>query len=232
MRGTQLEEDAAKLGIKWTFNPPDAPHFGGVWERLVRSCKKALWNILGSQSLRKEQLTTVVCTVEQLLSNRPLTAASSDVEDLEALTPNHFPLGRSTIDYPNVVFNGGSTAMKRAFWMHSTLMKKIRDRWMKEYLPQLSTRKKWANEEQRVMAVGDLVWICDKQCHPLKYPLGRDLELHTGDDRISRSATVKTHRGVQKRPLVSLVLLEIDRQDVFLVTKNSAGDVAVTLENS
>ena len=82
------------------------------------------------------------------------------------------------------------------------------------------------------MAVGEMVWICDKQCHPLKYPLRRVLELHTGDDSISRSATVKTHRGVLKRPLVSLVPLEIDRQDVFLVTKNRAGDVAVSFEKS
>ena len=82
------------------------------------------------------------------------------------------------------------------------------------------------------MAVGDLVRICDKQCHLLKHPLGRVLQLHTGDGSISRSARVKTHRGVLKRPLVSLVPLEIDRQDVFLVTKNRAGDVAVRLENS
>ena len=91
--------------------------------------------------------------------------------------------------------------MKKAFWIHSTLMKKIWDKWMKEYLPRLSTRKKWANEKQRVMAVRDLVWICDKQCHSLKYPLEIVLELHTGDDSISRSATVKTHRGVLKNRL-------------------------------
>ena len=96
----------------------------------------------------------------------------------------------------------------------------------------LSTRKKWANEEQRVMAVGDLVWICHEQCHRLKYPLGRVVELRTGDDSISRPATVETHRGVLKRTLVGLVPLEIDRQDEFLVTKNRAGDVAVRLENS
>ena len=98
--------------------------------------------------------------------------------------------------------------------------------------PVFLPNQNWASEEQRVMAVGDLVWICDKQCHPFKYPLGKVLELHTGDDSISRSATVRTHRVVLKRPLVSLVPIEIDRQDVILVTKNRAGDVAVRLENS
>ena len=165
LNGTQLERDAARLGINCTSNPSGAPDFG-VCERLVRSCRKAMWNTLGSQSLKEEQLTTIICLVEQLLNNRPLTASGSNAADLEALTPNFFILGRSTIDYPNVVFNGGSTAMKKAFRAHSQFMKKIWDRWMKEYLPQLATRQKWATEEKRPMAVGDLVWICDKQYHP------------------------------------------------------------------
>ena len=125
LNGTQLDEGAANLGISWTFNPPGAPHFGGVWERLVRSSKKAMWIVLGSQSLNEEQLLTIVCSLEQLLNNRPLTAVSSDAADSEALTPNHSILGRATIDYPNVVFNGGSTAIKEAFRAHSQCMKKM-----------------------------------------------------------------------------------------------------------
>ena len=98
---------------------------------------------------------------------------------------------------------------------------------MKEYLPQLTTRKKWATEEKRPMAVGDLVWICDKQYHPFNYPVGRILELRTGDDEVSRSATLKTNRGQMETQLLNLALLEIDCNDVFLATRNRAGDVAV-----
>ena len=82
LNGTQPEEGAAKLRISWTFKSPGAPHFGGVWERLVRSCKKPMWNFLGSQSLKEELLTTIVCSVEQLLNNRSLTASSSDAAGL------------------------------------------------------------------------------------------------------------------------------------------------------
>ena len=71
------------------FNPPAAPHMGGVWERLTRLYKKAL-DVLQNQVLTDEVLLTAFAEVEWLVNSRPLTEISSDVDDLEALTPNHF----------------------------------------------------------------------------------------------------------------------------------------------
>ena len=139
------EEDAANLGINWTFNPVGAPNFGVVWERLVRSSKKAMWNNLASQSVKEEQLTTIICSVEQQLHNKPLIACNNRAAELEELTPNHFRLGQATIDYPNVVINGESAAIKKAFWAHSQQMMKIWDTWMEENLTQWTTRKKRAS---------------------------------------------------------------------------------------
>ena len=95
-----IEEHLIQRGIRWKFNPPAAPHFGGVWERLVRSCKKAMYAVLGNRSVTEHILSITMCIVEQILNARPLTTVSSDVNDLEALTPNHFLLGKRNVCLP------------------------------------------------------------------------------------------------------------------------------------
>ena len=95
----QITSNLAQTNIVWKLNPPGA-HFGGVWERLVRSGKKAMVSILVNRSLTDEVLTTTMCLVEQTLNARPITPASDDPEDLEALTPNHFILRRANVCIP------------------------------------------------------------------------------------------------------------------------------------
>ena len=95
----KIESDLAQKKIFWKFNPPGAPHFGGIWERLVQSCKNVMIAILDSRSLTDEVFSTT-CLVEQTLNARPLTAVSDDPEDLTALAPNHFLLGRENASAP------------------------------------------------------------------------------------------------------------------------------------
>ena len=88
-------ESLVKKGIKWKFNPPNASHHGGVWERLVRSFKHVFYAVLGNRRLTDDILANTVWLVEQSLNVRPLIPASADATDLDALTPNHFLLGTS-----------------------------------------------------------------------------------------------------------------------------------------
>lgn len=46
-----LREQLAAEQIRFRFNPPNAPHFGGSWEREVRSVKAALRTTLGAQTV-------------------------------------------------------------------------------------------------------------------------------------------------------------------------------------
>ena len=57
---------------------------------------------LGNISVIEDVLSTTMGIVEQTLNARPLTPVSSDVSDLEALTPNHFLLGNRNVCLPNL----------------------------------------------------------------------------------------------------------------------------------
>ena len=97
-----IEEHLIQRGIRWNFNPLAAPHFGGVCEQLMRSCKKAMYAVLGNTLVTENALSTTMCIVEQTLNARPLTPVSSDVNDLEALTPNPFLLGNKNVCLPHL----------------------------------------------------------------------------------------------------------------------------------
>ncbi len=82
----KIHDMLAMEGVKWEFNPPSTPHYGGVWERLIKSLKKVLQSLFHEQTLDDEGLSTVFCEVEAIMNDRPLTTVSND---LEPLTPNH-----------------------------------------------------------------------------------------------------------------------------------------------
>ncbi|XP_051786109.1 uncharacterized protein LOC127528851 isoform X1 [Erpetoichthys calabaricus] len=86
--------------IKWIFNPLSASHQGGVWERQIRSIRKILNSTLNQQTLDDENLPTMMCKVESILNNRPLTKTSDDPNDLEPLTPNHLLLLKTKPEIP------------------------------------------------------------------------------------------------------------------------------------
>ena len=100
MQKQKIADTLTQQEIEWHFSPPSAPHFGGIWERIVRSCKEALKFTLNARATSDEVLTTVFAEVESLLNGRPLTHLSVDPNDSEPLTPNHFLLGRPNPNLP------------------------------------------------------------------------------------------------------------------------------------
>ena len=57
--------------ISLHFSPErvSAPHFGRIWEALVKAMKFHLHQILGEQCLTYEEMTTVICQVEACLNS-------------------------------------------------------------------------------------------------------------------------------------------------------------------
>ena len=96
---TEIQKHAELKKITWKFIPPGAPHFGGTWEGLIGMSKRLFVSITGTRKLQEDSFSTLICQVEALLHSRPLTSVSSDIRDLESLTPGHF-LTRMTTGLP------------------------------------------------------------------------------------------------------------------------------------
>ena len=84
----------ASKKIKWTFNPPYPPHFGGVFEVMIKAAKKAIVAILGNSDVNDEELMTAFTGAEALINSRPLTYQSANPQDDIPLTPNHLLHGQ------------------------------------------------------------------------------------------------------------------------------------------
>ena len=46
----RVDDEMLLHGIEWQFNPPHAPHMGGVWERIIKSVKGILLQLVGTVS--------------------------------------------------------------------------------------------------------------------------------------------------------------------------------------
>ena len=203
----KIKTFAANRRVKWQFNPPNAPHMGGAWERLVRSVKKALKAILKGRLVDDFSLATIFTEAESIMNSRPLTATSDDINDLEALTPNHFLLGHASPNLPPGIFYGTDISNRKRWRQVQVLTEHIWRRFQREYLPTLTRRPKWRSSEATVQ-YGDLVLVQDQNSARGKWPLARIIKLFPGQDGRTRVAEVKTESGTYIRPVAKLHILE------------------------
>ena len=78
----------SSIGVNWINNLPLAPWHGGFFAGLVKSTKTLLRKQLEKSRLNYEELQTVLCEVETILNNRPLTYYYSDNTE-QCLTPKN-----------------------------------------------------------------------------------------------------------------------------------------------
>lgn len=190
----------------WHFNPPSAPHFGGLWEAAVRSAKKLLVRTMGRHNPTLEELTTLLCRIEAVLNSRPLTPMSSSPLDLDYLTPGHFIIGQPLLAVPDLPIPEDNQRIVSRWKLLRQCHQAFWRRWSNEYLCSLQSRTKWTKEAPNLQ-VGDMVVIKDNAGPPTSWRLGRIVNTFPGDDGVVRVAKVLTSTGEVTRPIVKLVLL-------------------------
>ena len=193
--------------IQWTFNPPNASHRGGAWERLIRTTRKTLKGLVNEQLLIDEQLITIIAEAERIINDRPLTAVSNDPRDLQVLTPSMLLLMKSNSSISQGVFNEKDIYVKRWWKQIQYLANVFWTRWLREYLPTLQQRNKW-QRDQRDVKVDDVVIIADDNTPRGQWPLGRIIKVIKSRDGHVRSCVVKTRLSEIARPITKLCLFQ------------------------
>ena len=204
-----VEEFCTKINIKWKFNPPQAPHMGGIWERMVRSTKEVLSGLMADHVLTDAQLYTFLTEVESILNSRPLTHVSDDPNDLEPLTPNHLLLGMHK-NWQFVASVDDKEVSSRRKWRQvQALARTFWERWRKEYLPKITKRHKWSSQlDVKNLEVGELVLLDDDETKKKTWNLARVTKLTPSDDGVVRQVVVRTKKGEYTRPVTKIGRLE------------------------
>lgn len=190
--------------IEWKFIPPRSPHFGGLWEASIRSFKSHFRKAVGKQKLTLEEAMTLSTQIEAVLNSRPITSLSSDPNDLEALTPGHFLIGKPLMSFPTKSTTSMATEKPLGKWKQSTkILSQFWKRWNTEYLQNLQTLPKWYKSKGS-LAIGSLVALKDNKHPPLFWKFGRVQKLHLSRDGKPRVATLKTAHGQVVRAITGL----------------------------
>lgn len=226
-----VQQALTSNGIQWHFNPPAAPHFGGLWEAGVKSVKTHL-NRMGLTSFTYEEFTTILAQIECCLNSRPLCPLNDDPQNLDVLTPGHFIMGsaplappdESRVDFDEPALTRWQIVQQQVhvFWT----------RWRSEYLHRLQQRPKWMKTRKN-LEIGDLVLIKSDNSPPTQWPKGRVTQVHPGTDDRVRVVTLKTQNGNLKRPITKLCLLpKIESATSMDLENKQSGRGSKTINNS
>ncbi|GBM74651.1 hypothetical protein AVEN_58494-1 [Araneus ventricosus] len=82
-----LSNVLSEEGIQWKFLPSRALNFGGFREAGVKSFKFHYKRVVGVSKFTYEEFYTILQHIEGVSNSRTLIPLSSEIDDLEVLTP-------------------------------------------------------------------------------------------------------------------------------------------------
>ncbi|GFW88522.1 integrase catalytic domain-containing protein [Trichonephila clavipes] len=170
--------------------------------------------MLGRASLYYEQLNTVLCECEHVISSRPLTYISEDVNDLSPLTPAMFVQEIETSDVTDIDCLDHQEINKRIRHVQ-TIREQLRKRFRIEYLGQFREQTQH-HRKLRPLTVREVVVVENSLKNRNLWTLARVIQLIPGKDGHVRVARVKTKTGELVRPVQRLYNLELQEQEINL----------------
>ena len=210
-------------GVDFRPCPVGAHYIHGKVERKIREVKKSVEVRVHKEKLSILQWETLMQQVSNSINNHPigLRNYTSDLENLDLITPNRLILGRNNDRCPNSPLTL-SYDHKQLIERNADIFRAWFKAWLISYLPSLMERPKW-HKTDREMQVGDVVlFLKSEREFDEQYQYGIVSATHKGQDGHVRKVDVDyknatenvrrtTCRGV--RELVSI--FPIDELDIY-----------------
>ena len=155
---------------------------------------------------------TAFTGAESLINSRPLTYQSANPADDIPLTPNHFLQGQIGGEFAPEADEDISGNPKRRWRRIQELTRHFWQRWMREWVPSLSSRKKWY-QSQKNLQIGDIVLLVSSENPRAHWPLGKVIEVYPGKDGYVRSVKLQVSDKQFVKPIVKLCPLKLDCSD-------------------
>jgi len=154
---------------------------------------------LGAQTATYEELCTLLAEIEACLNSRPLYALSDDPFNPTYLSPGHFLIGEPITQLPAAdLTNVKCNRLSR--WQSFQQLQHFWQRWSADYLQGLQ-RHRWTTPN---LQPGALVLLREDNTTPLQWPTAVVTNVHPGKDGIVRVVTIRTPKGVFKRPITKI----------------------------
>lgn len=205
-----IANQLASERIKWNFIPARSPTFGGIWEAGIKSVKFHLKRVVGDKSLNFEEFGTILAQIEGILNSRPICPINDDPDDLTALTPGHFLIGRTLSSLPERSFMQVPENRLRKWEKLQSMVQHYWARWQREYLTELQVRTKWKLNCNHMLKIGTLVLIRNDNASSLHWELGRIVQLYPGKDGVVRVVKLKVRDGTTTRAVNRICALPVE----------------------
>lgn len=194
--------------INWLTIPARSPHFGGLWESMVKQFKHYFKHKVVDRVFNIEEMLTLLAEAEMVLNSRPLTPVSDDPEDLEAITPGHFLIGQPLNSLPEPTWQSENVNRLKIWQQIQRIKGDIWHKFQRDYFHELQRRAKWQTSSDDIK-LNTLVLLHDNT-PSTHWKLGRVVKLHPGPDKSIRVVTVKTSTGEFTRSITKIAPLPID----------------------
>ena len=174
---SQIYNYFRKKEIQWSFNSPAVSHMDGVWERMVRSVRRALLSLTEERTVTEDQLRTFLFEVEAIVNSRPLTPITLEMDRELPLTPNHFLRPNAVAGLPPIITGTKDDHPCQGWRYVQTAADHFWRRFSKEYLRTILPRQKW-HDTKNNLEVDDIVLAVDNNCPRSQWALGRIVETY------------------------------------------------------